>query len=308
MAKLLRFDGLFAAPFAPMDREGEIDLGIIPDYYSFLEKNGVKGVFINGTTGEGASLTQDEKKSVIDAWTTCGKAGNSMIIISLVGGTSYKDCIENAIYSMGKGVAAIAVIAPYFFKPSDIDQLAGFVIKIGKAVPDIPVFFYHIPSITGVNFPMSALLKRMDEGLPNFVGIKYTHEDFMDFLSCLNFMNGRYQMFWGRDECMLSALTLGTKAFIGSTYNYASPLYHQITEAFGRNDLTEARKLQQLSVNMISLLDKYGGIAAGKAFMRYIGFDLGKFRSPVKNMTEEMYREFVKEVKSLEMEELFSKR
>jgi len=59
---------------------------------------------------------------------------------------------------------------------------------------------------------------------------------------------------------------------------------------------------------MIRLLDKYGGIAAGKAFMRYIGFDFGKFRSPVKNMTEEMYGLFVKDVKILKMEELFSKK
>ena len=308
MKKLTRIEGLVAAPFAPMDRQGEINLDIIPDYYSFLEKNGVKGVFINGTTGEGASLTQEEKRSVIDAWTSFGKTRNTMDIISLVGGTSYKECIENAVYSLDKEVSAIAVIAPYFFKPADIDHLAGFIKKIASAVPGLPVFFYHIPSITGVNFQMTALLKKMDEELPGFEGIKYTHEDFMDFLSCLNFMNGKYQMFWGRDECMLSALALGTKAFIGSTYNYAAPLYHQIAEAFGRNDLTEARNLQQLSVNMIRLLDKYGGIAAGKAFMRYIGFDFGKFRSPVINMTEEMHGQFVKDVKILKMEELFSKK
>ena len=90
--------------------------------------------------------------------------------------------------------------------------------------------------------------------LPNFAGIKYTHEDFMDFFTCLNYQGGAYDMLWGRDECMLSALVLGTKGFVGSTYNYAAPLYLKLMEAFSRNDLSEARKLQQGSINMIYLV------------------------------------------------------
>jgi N-acetylneuraminate lyase len=305
---MIKIEGLVAAPFTPMDKKGNLDLGIVPDYYRFLVKNGVKGVFINGTTGEGASLTQNEKKAVVDAWTTIGKTMNSMEIITLVGGTSYPECIENAVYSQNAGVSAIAVIAPYFFKPQDADQLAGFILKIGKAVPGLPVFFYHIPSITGVNFPMSGFLGKMAEALPNFAGIKYTNEDFMDFLTCLNFGNRKFNILWGRDECMLSALTLGTRGFVGSTYNYAAPLYLKIMEAFSRNDLENARELQQKSINMISLLGKYGGIATGKAFMRYIGIDCGEFRSPVKNMSSDKYDDFVKDILSLEMNGLFSRR
>jgi N-acetylneuraminate lyase len=307
MKEILRIEGLVAAPFAPMDNHGNIDLSIVPDYYRFLVKNGVKGVFINGTTGEGASLTQSEKKVVVEAWTTFGKTKNSMHIITLVGGTSYQECIENAVHAERSGVSAIAVIAPYFFKPPDVDQLAGFFIRIAKAVPGLPVFFYHMPSITGVNFPMAGFINKVDEELPNFAGIKFTHEDFMDFLTCLNFGERKYNILWGRDECMLSALTLGTVGFVGSTYNYAAPLYLKLIDAFRQNDLDEAQKLQQKSINMISLLGKYGGIATGKAFMKYVGIDCGEFRSPVKNMTADMYEAFVKDVRSLEMDGLFSK-
>jgi len=302
-----KHSGLIAAPFAPLHSDGSINPEIIESYYHFLERNGISGVFINGTTGEGASLTQKERQHITSAWTACSGIKKSLRIINLVGGTSYNECIENAIHSRESGVSAIAVIAPYFFKPADENHLADFVARIGVAVPDMPVYFYHIPVITGVSIPMVGFLKKISGMLPNFAGIKYTHEDFMDYLSCLDFNDGKYDLFWGRDECMLSAMAIGARAFVGSTYNYAAPLYHELIRSFKNGDLSSAKKYQQKSVNMISLNSKYGGIATGKAFMRYVGIDCGNYRSPVKNLTDEMYREFIKDVKALQMDNLFSK-
>ena len=59
-------------------------------------------------------------------------------------------------------------------------------------------------------------------------------------------------------------------------------------------------------MRMIRLLGKYGGVGVGKAFMRYIGFECGKYRSPVKNLSEEIYVEFKKDVAMLNMDHLFS--
>jgi len=229
-------------------------------------------------------------------------------IINLVGGTSYRECIENAVFSQQLGLSAIAVLAPYYFKPCDAGQLARFVAKVGEAVPDMPVFFYHVPALTGVNIPMIDFLRIISKMLPNFAGIKYTHEDFMDFLSCLNFNDRKYDMLWGSDECLLSVLALGCRGAVGSTYNYAAPLYHALIRAFENGNLDEAGRLQQKSIDMIRLLGKYGGIATGKAFMKFIGIDCGEFRSPVKNMTESDFLEFRKDVKDLKMDNYFSVR
>jgi N-acetylneuraminate lyase len=306
MYKIEKFEGLVAAPFTPTGKDGNLNTGIIASYYNFLEKNGVAGVFINGTTGEGASLTQKEKQISARAWGDALKSGGKMRVINLVGGTSYSECIENALYTKDCGIPAIAVLAPYYFKP-DEERLAEYVAKVGEAVPDLPVYFYHIPELTGVSVPMLGFLKRISGMLPNFAGIKYTQEDFMDFFSCLNFAGGKYDMLWGRDECMLSALVLGCRGAVGSTYNYAAPLYHALIGAYDEGDIVKARTLQQKSIDMISLLGKYGGIATGKAFMRFVGLDCGKFRLPVRNMTESDYSEFMEDVKHLEMEEYFSK-
>ena len=302
-----KFEGLIAAPFTAMLPNGDINFDMVEPYYNFLEKNGITGAFINGSTGEGVSLSQYEKMKHTEKWAACYKKRGTVKIINLVGGTSYKECIENAISSAQMGVSAIALLAPFYFKPSTAAKLAEFVAKVGVAVPNMPVYFYHIPVLTGVTIPMLDFLKEIGPMLPNFAGIKYTHEDFMDFLSCTNFENGKYDILWGRDETMLSALVLGSKGAVGSTFNYAAPLYHQLIAAYNNGDIINARLLQQQSIDMIALLGKYGGISTGKAFMKYVGLDCGKFRLPVYNMPDEQYEAFVKDIQSLNMNHLFSK-
>jgi N-acetylneuraminate lyase len=302
-----KFEGLIAAPFAPFNGTGEIMTEAIPGYCEFLEKNKVVGAFINGSTGEGVSLSMKEKMVVTEAWTAAARH-KSIKIINLVGGTSYRESAEAAIHSAEAGVDAIAILAPYYFKPAGAPQLAEFCARIAETVPQLPVYFYHIPVLTGCYVSMYDFLKEASAMIPNLAGIKYTHEDFMDFLSCIHFQEGKYDMMWGRDENMLSALVLGCRSGVGSTFNYAAPLYYALIDAFDKGDLVTARRLQQQSIDMIRLLGKYGGIATGKAYMKYLGFDFGGFRLPVKNMTADMYDKFKGDVQALQMEHLFSKR
>ncbi|WP_010665286.1 dihydrodipicolinate synthase family protein [Marinilabilia salmonicolor] len=305
--KLEKFKGLVAAPFTPMHENGELNLEKIDDYYNLLLENNISGAFINGSTGEGVSMSMEEKKEVTRVW--CEKAAEKpgVRVINLVGGTSLTDCIELAKYSQENKTDAIAVLAPFYFKPPTVGHLADFIAAIAAEVPEMPVYFYHIPVLSGVNFPMTNLLAEMDEKVPNFAGIKYTHEDFMDFLSCLNYKDGYYDMLWGRDENLLAALALGAEGGVGSTYNYAAPLYYDLIKAFNEGDLKSARKLQQQSIDMISLLGKYGGIGTGKAFMKYIGLDCGHFRQPVSVMNDTDFKNFSKDVEALGMNELFSR-
>ncbi|MOA26341.1 4-hydroxy-tetrahydrodipicolinate synthase [compost metagenome] len=124
----------------------------------------------------------------------------------------------------------------------------------------------------------------------------------MDFLSCMNFRDGKYDMLWGRDENMLSALALGTKGAVGSTFNYAAPLYYDMIAAYEEGELEKARALQQKSIDMIRLLGKYGGIATGKAYMKLVGVDCGEFRLPVKNMDAANFELFKADVEALNFE------
>ncbi len=298
--------GLVAAPFTPMHADGSLHIEAIPNYYAMLRANGVNGAFICGSTGEGVSLTMLEKMAVADTWATCTKKEKDFTLWQLIGGTCLQDCIVLAQHAEAVGVDAVSFVAPYYFKPPTVEELAACCEIIAASIPRTPFYFYHIPVLTGVSFNMIDLLRAVDGRIPNFAGIKYTHEDFMDFLSCLQYANGKYDMIWGRDETFLSALAIGAKAAIGSTFNYAAPLYHQLIHLFNEGKLEEAAAMQQLSIDMIRLLGKYGGIATGKAFMKYIGFDCGEFRLPVRNMDASAFERFRSDADALPMQSYWS--
>jgi N-acetylneuraminate lyase len=305
--KIEHLQGLISAPFTPFDSNGKLDISLIPGYYTFLKNNGITGAFINGSTGEGVSITLEEKKAVAQAWADCSNHDADFKVMVFLGGTCLTDCIDLAKHAYEIGLYAVSLTAPFYFKPANVDMLAQACIKVGESVPNMPFYYYHIPVLTGVNLPMFDLVKALDGKLPNFAGVKYTHEDFMDFQSCMSYENGKFDMLWGRDENMLSALVLGAKGAVGSTFNYAAPLYYDLIAAFNANDLVKARALQQKSIDMIRLLGKYGGISVGKAYMKVVGFNLGEFRLPVKNMSADQFELFKKDVESLNFEDFKSK-
>ena len=247
-----------------------------------------------------------EKKAVAWAWVEA-RGTDHFTIMLLLGGTCLTDCIELAHYAQEIGIDAVSFTSPFYFKPANAGALAACCRLVAGAVPDLPFYYYHIPVLNGCNLPMISLLKEVAD-IPNFKGIKYTHEDFMDFQTCINFNGGKYDMLWGRDENMLAALAVGAKGAVGSTFNYASPLYLDLICAYEANDKDRARKLQQQSINMITLLGKYGGLATGKSYMRLVGLDCGGFRLPVQNMDETSFLKFKSDAFTVGFGEFCSKR
>lgn len=283
--KFSKIKGLIAATFTPFDKDGSLQLEIIPEYYNLLKKNKVEGAFICGTTGEGAALTYNEKCNLIESW---GNFSNEEFrVISMVSGTNQAEAIELAKLSADQGLYGISLNAPYYFKPANIDALLDFIEPVAQAAPGLAVYFYHIPLLTNSNLSMLELLEKAEARIPNFAGIKYTHNDLMDFNRCLRFEDGKYDILWGWDETFLAGLSMGAKGAVGSTYNFAAPLYLKILRAFEKGDMPAALSYQERSIDFISLYNKYGGSAAGKAIMKFCGLDCGSFRPPIKKLNKE---------------------
>ena len=118
----------------------------------------------------------------------------------------------------------------------------------------------------------------------------------MDFAQCLQFKNKKYDLLWGRDEVLISSMVMGAKGGIGSTYNYAAPIYHALMEHFENGNLDKALECQHKSIEIVRLLGKYGGIRVGKAFMKAVGIDCGHFRLPITRMSDDMYQDFLNEL------------
>lgn len=292
-----KIQGLIAATFTPFGKSGKLNTGIIPTYHKHLKKNQINGAFICGTTGEAPSLSLDEKIDLIKSWSFFNS--KNFKVIAMVSGTNQKEGIALAQVASSQLLYGIAVTAPYYFKPSTVDQLVDFIKPIAAAASGQAVYFYHIPLLTGVNLSMLELLDKAGRAIPNFAGIKYTHNDLMEFNRCLRFKGGEYDILWGWDETFLAGLSMGAKGAVGSTYNFAAPLYHDILEAFKSGDMNKALEVQQKSIDFISLYGKYGGSAAGKAIMNMIGVACGDFRSPVVKLEEDQLNSLSQELEDL---------
>ena len=285
---------MIVAPFTGFDSEGNLDLGKVSLQQKFYKDNGITGCFVSGTTGEGSALTFDEKVALYKEWAKYSE--ENFALIGFVGGTSVRECRQLAVEARKAGLDAVAMTAPYYQKAANVKDLAATLAEVASAVPDLPFFYYHIPCLTNVNFPMYDLLVEMDKCIPNLGGIKYTFENMMDYQLCLYYKDHKYNIMWGRDEMLLEALAIGADTFIGSTYGYNAPVYNEIITAFNEGDLKKAADLQYEANVLITFLGKYGN-GAGKAFMKAAGLDLGPVRRPFRNLTDEENAILVKEIK-----------
>ena len=284
--KIEILEGLIPATFTPMHQDGSLNIDAIDAYYEMLCRNGIKTIFICGTTGEGELLTFEERKLIAEKWLNISKNNDAFKVITVVGSNRITEAIELAKHAEAHGSYGISYIAPYYYKPATIDALVDCCVRISEAVPNLPFYYYHIPILTSVKFPMIDFLIVAKARIKNLAGVKYSDEDLVDYSKCLAFENGAFNVFWGKDETLVSALSMGAKAAIGSTYNYMSPLYDDILSAYYSNDNQRAKLLQWKSVQIVNLLNKYTGLSTGKYFMKTLGINCGPSRNPLRNLTE----------------------
>ena len=277
--------GLISAPHTPFTSNGEVNLPVIEKQAASLIADGVKGVFICGTTGEGLSLTTDERMAVARRWTEV--AGRDLKIVVHVGHNSQPDAVALAAHARQVRAAAIGALPPFFFKPGGVAQVVEFMTPVAAAGGDLPFYYYHIPSMTGVTLCMADLLEAAAGPIPTLRGIKFTHGDLMDYQRCQKALGGRFEIAWGVDEMLLWALAVGAQSAVGSTYNYSAPLYAKMIEAYRRGDMATAQECSQHAVDSIAILLKHGGVRTGKAIMGMIGIDCGPTRSPIPPMGKE---------------------
>ncbi len=280
-------EGLIAAPFTPMRADRTLDLNAVDSYARHLHANGVVGAFVCGTTGEGLSLTIEERCTLAERWVAAAPVGLRVIVH--VGHNSLPDCRTLAAHAQSIGADSIACLAPSFFKPAGVDGLVAWCQQVAAAAPDLPFYYYHIPSMTGVSVTVSEFLGLAARRIPSLAGVKFTFEDLDDYQRCLELEDGRFDVLFGRDELLLSALARGARGAVGSTYNFAAPLYQTLIEAYRRDDRQQAAELQALAVRMIDVLVGSGAppVATFKWFMSWVCVDCGPSRLPLVDPTDE---------------------
>jgi len=279
---------------------------VVPEYASYLSKNDIKGIYINGTTGEGIlSLTVDERITLAEAWIKEKDKVPTQII--QVGGCAFRDAQKLAAHAEKIGATSIGILPNMFTFPQNVDQLVDWVKEIASAAPNTPCLYYHIPKFTKVELSMVQLMKKASERIPNFVGLKFTSRDCAEAGSCLLLKrpNGQpFRFFFGSDETYLGHYAFGIESAIGSSYNFAPQLFHHINRAVANNDIKTARDLQFINTNMFEILFKNGnpGLVQQKIAMKILtGIDLGPARFPQIPMKPEHIDELKKDLLELEI-------
>ena len=206
--KFEKIQGLIDAPFTPFLENGEVNYDIIPQYAALLARNGLKGVFINGSSGEGYMLTEDERMKLAEAWVKAVPEGFKVIVH--VGSCCVKASKMLAAHAQKIGAWGIGAMASPFPKIGNINVLLEYCEEIASGAPELPFYFYHIPAFNGAFLSMYDFLKLVDESgrIPNFAGIKYTFESLYEYNRCRRYGNGRFDMLHGQDETILPCLDL----------------------------------------------------------------------------------------------------
>lgn len=281
--------GLIAATYTPLNSDGSINLDVIEGYVDQLLESGVTGLFVCGTTGEGMSLTTDERKALSAEFVKVSM-GRCPVIVH-VGHNSLFEAANLAAHAQSIGANATSATCPSYFKVDTAPALADCMQQVAASAAGIPFYYYHIPPLTGSTVDMRAFLDAAGDKIANLAGIKFSSPLLHQFRDLQQYNPERYQVFWGVDEMLLGALTFGATGAVGSTYNVIAPVYVKLKECLDAGDLDGARQWQDRAVQFVRTVAQVPFHPAMKEILGMQGNLFGPCRLPLPELTlEELER------------------
>lgn len=273
-----RLKGLIAAAYTPLRADESVDRQRVPIFVDWLLANGVAGLYVCGSTGEGMSLTSAERREVAESFVAA--VDDRVPVIVQVGHNSLAEARELAAHAQTIGASAISATSPSYYPMRGVDELIESMAFVASGAPETAFYYYHIPILTRIDVDMLGFLQRAVDRIPTLAGLKDTGHALHHFQRCLEWEDSRVDVVWGQDETLLGALAVGARAGIGSTYNIAAPLYNRLIAAFERGDLVVARREQARAVEMVQAIARYPFHAAMKEVLRMLEMPCGPCRLP----------------------------
>lgn len=281
----MKLHELVVATHSPFSTHGSLAPEVVATQAEFLTTNGIRTVFITGSTGESHSVSCAEKLELYDAWAEASLT-TGLAVIAHVGGNCIGESKILARRAEELGFKAISALAPSYYKPADLSTLIDCCAAIAAEAPQTPFYYYDIPALTGLTLPMEKFLIEAPARIPTLVGIKFTNPDLVSYRRSLGVAGDEFDLPWGVDETLLAGLATGARGGVGSTYNWAPRLYLDLIAAHEEGDLAEARRLQSLSIAMIDAIAATGFLGTAKALMGRLGVPVGPARLPLGNPGE----------------------
>ena len=284
MRDLTKYKGVIPAFYACYDKEGNISPKGVQALTKYFVEQGVKGLYVNGSSGECIYQSVEDRKLVLQ--NVMEAAEGKLTIIAHVACNNTKDSMELARHAQSLGVDAIAAIPPIYFRLPEYG-IAKYWNDISLAAPDTDFVIYNIPQLAGVALTMG-LFEEMRKN-PKVIGVKNSSMPVQDIQMFKQAAGDDYIIFNGPDEQFISGRVIGAQGAIGGTYGAMPKLFLKLEEYVKSNKMTEARKLQydvnEIIYKMCSAHGNMYGVIKEVLKMNE-GLELGGVREPLPSLVK----------------------
>lgn len=285
MRDLSKYEGIIPAFYACYDELGEVSPERVQALTKFHIKKGVKGVYVNGSSGECIYQSVEDRKVVLE--NVVEAAEGQLTIIAHVACNNTKDSIELAKHAESLGVDAIAAIPPIYFRLPE-HAIAKYWNDMSEAAPQTDFIIYNIPQLAGVSLTPS-LYAEMRKN-PRVIGVKNSSMPVQDIETFVSAGGADYIVFNGPDEQFLGGRVMGAGGGIGGTYGAMPELFLQLDALIADKELETAKTLQYAINEIISVMVSGHGNMYGmiKEILRMNeNLDLGSVRLPLAPLVED---------------------
>jgi 4-hydroxy-tetrahydrodipicolinate synthase len=274
-----QFGGLITAMVTPFDSDGRVELGAAQKIAAWLLDNGSEGLVVTGTTGEGPTLTDQEKAAV---WRAVVEAvGDRGSVIAGSGTNDTAHSIHLTQQAEKAGCDAALVVTPYYNRPPQSGLVAHFQ-AVARATA-LPILLYDIPVRTGRKIEHATLLTLAET--PNIVGVKDAAGDVQGAARLVAQAPEGFEVYCGNDGDTLPWLSVGAVGVISVASHVAGTRMAEMMGAYWAGDADKARRLNAELIGVYDVMNVTANPIPVKAAMELAGHPAGPPRLPLPEAT-----------------------
>lgn len=276
------FGRLITAMITPFKENGDVDYDAALHLADHLICHGSEGILVGGTTGEGATMSAEEKLKLYQLMTeTFGSKADKRkaFIMGNIGGISTRDTIAFAKKAKETGIDSALCIVPFYVKPNQEGMYQHFK-AVAEAVPDLPIIIYNVPGRVGTSIAPETI-KRLVDVCPNIKGIKDATGSWEQVSKERMLLPEEFMVYSGDDAFTLPILACGGVGVISVASHVIGDDMLAMIDAFGRKDTLAAEKLH---LKMMPIMKGMFFIASPipvKTAVNLLGLPGGHFRLPI---------------------------
>lgn len=275
------FGRVITAMITPFAEDGSVDYEAAVKLAKHLIEHGSEGLLVGATTGEGATMSEDEKLKLYDIMVKevgAKASGRKVPVVANVGGIDTKASIAFGKKVQALGVDAILAIVPFYVKPTQEGMYQHF--KAIASALDVPVILYNVPGRTNVSI-QPATIKRIVDDCPNVVGVKDATGNWDQVTQEKLLLPDDFMIYSGDDAFTYPILTAGGTGVISVSSHIIGDDMLAMVDAWDKGDTKKAFELHKKTYPINKGLFFITSPIPVKTAVNLLGLPGGKFRLPM---------------------------